>query len=120
MEPYNPVTPLLGAPFSSSWPRTYHEPPSPHCQQVVFPHHPQNPLVAHLHSSSAQLRSDPSIPIAAAMFQSNLLNRRTHSHLFAIASSMLDVLPVWAGDHRALAQEFRRVYVNGLLVDRLV
>src|SRR5215471_3762955 len=59
-----------------------HEASSSQGQQIVFPHHPQNPLVIHLHSPPAQLRTDPSVPIAAAMFQSNLLNPRPYLRLF--------------------------------------
>jgi len=42
----------------------------------------QNPLMIYLHSSPAQLRTDPSVAVAAAMFDGNLLNRRPHFHLF--------------------------------------
>src|SRR6202022_975694 len=59
-----------------------HESPPSQAQQVVFPHHPQNPLVIHLHSSSAQLCTNPSIAIASTMFQGNLLNRRPYLRFF--------------------------------------
>jgi hypothetical protein len=59
-----------------------HESPLSQGQQIVFPHHPQDPLVIHLHSSSPQLCTDPSIAIASAMFQGNLLNRRPYLRFF--------------------------------------
>jgi hypothetical protein len=59
-----------------------HESPLSQGQQIIFPQHPQNPLVIHLHSSSAQLCTDPSIAIASAMFQSHLLNRGPYLRFF--------------------------------------
>jgi hypothetical protein len=66
-----------------------HESPPSQAQQIVFPHHPQNPLVIHLHPSSAQLCTDPSIAIASAMFQGNLLNRRPYLRFFLGWSPLL-------------------------------
>src|SRR6185437_7264743 len=59
-----------------------HEPSPPECQQVVSPHHPQNSLVVHWHSSPAQLGTDSPVAVAPTMFQGDLLNRRPHFRLF--------------------------------------
>src|ERR1700740_1885131 len=69
--------------------RRDHEPPPSQGQQVVSPHHPQHPLVIHLHSSPAQLGTDSPIAIAPAMLQGDLLNRRPHLCLFLSWSLLL-------------------------------
>jgi hypothetical protein len=90
--------------------------------KVVFPHHPQNPLVVHLHSSSAQLRRNPPLAIAAPMLQGNLLNRGPHFHLF-FDRSLLPQGPVKAGpadDARALIPDWPVESLFRLNVGRIV
>src|SRR6202166_4526912 len=51
-------------------------------QQIIVPHHPCHLFAVHLHASTVQFCGDPSIAVATTMFQSDLLNQRTHFRLF--------------------------------------
>jgi hypothetical protein len=50
-------------------------------QQVVRPHYSCHALVIHHHPASAQFCRDSSISVVALVFQSNLLNSRSHCHV---------------------------------------
>src|SRR5277367_3425112 len=58
-----------------------HEPLRLNGQQIIVPHHSCHLLAAHLYAAAVQFCSDPSISVTAAVFQSDLLNQRSHFHL---------------------------------------
>ena len=69
--------------------RGHHECPRLHGQQVVFAYDPQHTLVIHQHPAPPQLGTDPPIPVAASMLDSDLLNHAPHLHVFLDWCSLL-------------------------------
>src|SRR5262245_26375351 len=62
--------------------RSDHEPFWLDGQQIIVPHHPCHLLAIHLHASAVEFGSDPPAAVTTAMFQSDLLNQRSHFRLF--------------------------------------
>src|ERR1041385_6304736 len=55
------------------------------CQQIVFPHQPQHPLVIHYHPQPmVQLKPYSPVSVTPAMLHYDLLDYRPHHHLFFV------------------------------------
>src|SRR5262250_2518634 len=59
-----------------------HELPRLHRQQIIFPHDARHALVIGQHASSPQFRRNPTVTVAAPMFQHDLLDGRSQFHVF--------------------------------------
>src|SRR6266481_436214 len=60
--------------------RGNHKGPNSHGEQFVLPHDPHDPFVIHRHASPPQFCCNTAVTVAPTMFDSNLLNRRSHFH----------------------------------------